>query len=93
MGAVLSTNEQVVLRMLTRCAALKEPCPSNIRIAESLGVSSCSTGAAVIQRLERKGLIRVERFISGRTVEIVATKQKTQAPEVKAPHWSKKKGT
>jgi hypothetical protein len=72
MKATLKPNEQVVLQILTRAATLGDVAPKNAYIAQSLGCSTASTGAAIVARLEAKGLIRVHRFNDSRVIEIVA---------------------
>ncbi len=79
--------ETVVLQALTRAANRGAPCPTNSRLAELLG--ACSSGAPVstLHRLEKLGLIKVDRYASSRQVTIIATGRRTQAPASAAKHW------
>jgi Mn-dependent DtxR family transcriptional regulator len=87
MKATLKPNEQVVLQILTRAATLGDVAPKNAYIAQSLGCSTPSTGAAIVARLEAKGLIRVHRFNDSRVIEIIATGAKTAGSLDKPKHF------
>ena len=76
-----------ILAMLERAADAGQPCPTNAEITEALGTSSLSTAPDTIARLERDGLITVERGIRSRVVTIVATGHRT-AGEITTPHWT-----
>lgn len=79
--------EAVVLQALTRAANRNEPCPTNKRLAELLGASSSGAPNSTLQRLEKCGLIKVERYSASRQVTIVATGRRTRAPASAAKHW------
>lgn len=78
--------ESVVFNMLNQAAERGDPCPSNDLICVALDASSPSRGSEVLHRLERKGLIKVERGTMSRVVTIVATGKRT-AGTVADVHW------
>lgn len=79
--------ESVVLQALTRAANRHEPCPTNSRLAELLGARSSGAPNSTLQRLEKRGLIKVDRYSASRQVTIVATGRRTRAPASAAKHW------
>lgn len=90
--AGLTWTERTTYRALAEAARAGLPCPSNIDIEILCGYNSCSMGPALVKRLERKGLIRVERYQRFRIVEIVATGERTaQASNMRdvTPHVPK----
>ena len=79
----------------TRCLAILEhaaeegaPCPGNGPLSDLLNLNSISGPVKIMQGLEARGLIRVERFAVGRVVEIVATGKRTAQPVNTKPHFS-----
>jgi hypothetical protein len=62
-------------------------CPRADDLAEMISVESVSTTVGIVNRLERKGLITVERFQKSRRVTIVATGKMTAEPANRTPHW------
>jgi hypothetical protein len=82
----------VVLQALMAAADEAKPCPTADDILWILGhagfeyISVAST-VNILQRLEARGLIEVERWQRSRRVKIVATGQYTADPENKTPHW------
>lgn len=83
-------KETVMFAVLTRAAALGEACPTCEYFAGLFGEEEggvVSTTVLVMQRLERQGLIHVERFQRSRVVTILATGQRTAEPKNKTPHW------
>lgn len=85
--AGLTWTERTTYRALEEAARKGEPCPSNIDIEMLCGYNSCSMGPVMVKRLERKGLIRVERFQRYRIVEIVATGERTARSEAMKADW------
>ncbi|GMM61688.1 helix-turn-helix domain-containing protein [Novosphingobium pituita] len=85
--AGLTWTERTTYRALEEAARNGEPCPSNIDIEMLCGYNSCSMGPVMVKRLERKGLIRVERFQRYRIVEIVATGERTARSEAMKADW------
>lgn len=87
------TAQQKEVRLyaeLTRCAELGLPCPTADDLACLIGEEdggAISTTVLVMQRLEKQGLIHVERYQRSRVVTIMATGKKTAEPKNKAPHW------
>lgn len=74
------------LAILRSCAAAGEICPTNGALCELLGMESVGATSGVLSRLERRGLIAVERGQQSRVVTIIETGRKT-AGTVKTAHW------
>jgi len=90
--AGLTWTERTTYRALVTAAEAGLPCPTNIDIEMLCGYNSCSMGPVMVRRLERKGLIRVERFQRFRIVEIVASGRRTarsDSMKVDRPHVPK----
>ena len=72
--AELSPAEQVIYQMVYEAAELCQPCPLNMDLEDAAGFNSTSMGTTIMQRLEKKGLIRVvttgQRY---RRVQVIAT--------------------
>ena len=83
----LSENEQKVYMALVDAAEACEPCPNADDLRALLDFDSVSGTVQIIQRLEAKGLIEVQRFQRSRRVRIVATDKWTARPVNIAPHW------
>ena len=79
--------EAMVYRSLSRAAENGERCPTSIEIATMLDCSPGGTAAGIVKRLERRGLISVERYQRERRVTIVATGKSTAQVKTPAPHW------
>jgi len=56
-------------------------------LVERCGCSSVSTTVNLVQRLEQKGLIRVERYQRTRRMTIVSTGKSTAPVGNRTPHW------
>lgn len=78
--------EKTVFAMIVRAAETGRPCPSNGEIAGAIGANSVATAARWIGKLEKVGLITVERGTSCRVVTIKASGKRT-AGIVTKPHW------
>lgn len=76
-----------VLKMLSDAAEREREAPYNTVIADRLGFASIATASGYVTRLEKMGLIRVERFRSGREVTIVATGKRTLWRGDRTPHF------
>ncbi len=86
---MLSEWEQVVMNELTRAAREQGTCPTNLDLEMMLGCQSGSVAPSIVARLERKGLITVQRYQRFRTVTICATGETTaRSPSmhVERPH-------
>lgn len=72
--AELSPAEQVIYQMVYEAAENGNPCPLNMDLEDAAGFNSTSMGTTIIQRLQKKGLIRVvstgQKF---RRVQIVSS--------------------
>lgn len=69
----LAEQEAVVLAMLEKAARMNDECPSNAVLAVACGFSAANQAPAVVARLEKRGVIRVQRNSRKRKVTIVAT--------------------
>lgn len=86
--AEIESKAMRVLAMISRAAKANEACPDNGAIAALVGASSISAAPKYLDRLEKKGLISVERFNTQRRVTIVATGDQTRIYGDPRPHWS-----
>lgn len=85
--AGLSWNERVALDMIEAAAKAGNASPSNLQIADRLGLTM-SAGSAIVTRLEARRLISVERFSRDRVITIIATGKSTKRPDGDPPpHW------
>ena len=83
-------KEVALYAELTRCAELGLACPTADACAAIIGEDdggSISTTVLVMHRLEKQGLIHVERYQRSRVVTIIASGKRTAEPANKAPHW------
>lgn len=79
-------SEDVVLAMVIKAAERGDTCPSNYELAAAIGGASASRGTEILNRLEKRGIITIERGQSSRVVTIVETGKRT-AGTVGAVHW------
>lgn len=79
------------LVILMRAANQGLPCPSNEHFCAALGFKSSSAVVYMMDRLQRRGLIKVQRFQRSRVVEIVLSGKKTATPKNTTPHWQDKR--
>jgi len=77
--------QKVTYLIIKQAAEDGAPCPMNKDIAETTGHSSVSSATELVQALELKGLITVERFRKFRVVTIVASGKRT-APKPARKH-------
>ena len=83
----LSYPEQLVYEALCEAAANGDVCPNYLDLNEIGGFDSSSWSPTVVKRLERRGLIVVERYQRFRRVQIVATGQWTaRSPSQRVEH-------
>lgn len=86
-GKALADNDAMILALLEWAARTGAPCPSNNQMAAQLRWPAANTVSKMVTRLERQGIITVERFNSARVVTIVSTGQHTARPACTKPHW------
>ena len=79
--------ETIAYQAVFAAAEAGAPCPSADDLAEALGFRSVSGTVDVLHRLERRGLIKVDRYQRGRQVTIVSTGKKTAEPSCRVSHW------
>ena len=82
----LTDRDRRVFDILVAAVNAGEKCPSNSNLAHRIGCISTSDPSDIIRRLQRSGLITVDRGSCNRVVTIVATGKST-AGKVTAPHW------
>ena len=76
----MTESERIVMDVLTHAAASRGPCPSNVDLCSMLpGFAAPRAASDIVERLEARGLIIVERTRSSRRVMIVATGDSTSA--------------
>ena len=83
----LSHWEREVLACVTEAAEVGRQAPTGDELQERCGCDSISTTVHLVQRLERKGLIQVERYQRTRRITIVATGKATAPVTNRTPHW------
>ena len=87
----LPTWERAALDCIIAAAEAGRVAPTGDELQECCGCDSISTTVNLVQRLERKGLIRVERYQRTRRITIVSTGKATAPVTNKTPHWRTKK--
>lgn len=81
-------EERIVLQALVRAANAGQRCPTADDLLELLPhLNSVSTTVVILKRLERKGMIKVDRYQRARRVTILKSGKATAAPSSLAPHW------
>ena len=77
-----------LLAMLTQYAEEGREAPTNHEMAEHLGIEHATTASKVLQRLEVRGDVAVQRFKDFRIITITATGKSTAAalPPAPSPH-------
>ena len=81
----LAPTERLALSLIEAAANAGEVCPSNAVIAQRIG-AGLAKASDVVLRLEKKGWIRVERFMAGRAVTIVTSGRATRWDHARTPH-------
>ena len=87
----LSPWERAVLACIAAAAEAGRTAPTGDELQECCGCESISTTVHLVQRLERKGLIRVQRYQRTRRITILATGKATAPVTNKTPHWRTRK--
>lgn len=75
----LTAQDLVVLAALNGAANAGSSCPSNEDIMAMTNVASPASAAAILKKLQKRGLITVERIARARRVTIVETGRQTAA--------------
>ena len=83
----LSSWERIALAAIMEAADSGSPAPTCDELVERCGCNAVSTTADLVKRLERRGLIRVERYQRSRRIHVLATGKATAEPMNKRPHW------
>lgn len=77
-GAAL--RDAKLLELITKCAREGHVAPTNVELAEHLGIDAPSTAYKALRRLEARGAIVVQRFASCRVITIASTGKRTASP-------------
>lgn len=85
-----NSSVMVVLRCLTAAAEAHEVCPTNDALAAAIQASSVAA-SDLVRRLERRGIIKVQRGNCTRVVTILETGKRTFG-QVTSPHWRERNG-
>lgn len=72
-----AADEAAILARLTEAAAAGEPCPNNGELARLIGSAVSTHALDILTRLERRGVLAIDRRGKHRAVTIVATGQRT----------------
>ena len=83
----MSDGELKTLALLVDAAEAGRPAPTADDIQEHTGCNSISSTVGFVQKLEKRGLISVERFQRSRRITILATGKRTAAVANQTPHW------
>lgn len=86
-GRNQSETAELVMEVIRKAAGEGIQMPSNDDIAAELGLQGSSTVPGIVNRLEARGLIKVDRYQRSRRVTIVATGESTAMPKNTSPHW------
>jgi DNA-binding MarR family transcriptional regulator len=86
---LMNTSDTTILAMISEAAEIGAPCPTNEDLGDRLGFG-LSAPPQILNRLERRGLIIVERYQRSRRVTIIATGKATAPVKNTAPHWRKR---
>jgi len=90
MVAIEDPWERMVYSRLYEAAEIGAPCPTVTELATMLECGEGGTTAGIIARLERRGLVHVERYQRTRRVTITETGKSTAQPANTATHWRKR---
>ena len=83
----LPEMERETLALIAEATEAGRPAPTADDIQERTGCNSISTTVHLVQRLERRGLILVERFQRTRRITVLETGKRTAAVGNQTPHW------
>ncbi|MES2055273.1 MAG: hypothetical protein V4564_04965 [Pseudomonadota bacterium] len=87
MNAPLTLWEQRIFATIVDAADAQRLAPTADELQAACGCNSVSTTVHIVQRLERRGLIHVERYQRSRRMFITATGKATAPVCNKTPHW------
>ena len=73
----LTPRERRMLEILTAVADAGDVCPTNEQLCGQMGMQSIGEPPAIMNRLAKRKLVRVERFKQSRIVTIIATGKAT----------------
>lgn len=91
-GDRCGARELKVLVALVNAAARGEPCPSNDRLMELVGLGSPSSAARLVRLWEERGFLRVTRGNRSRVVQVVDTDLRTAGDPAMRAHWREARG-
>jgi DNA-binding MarR family transcriptional regulator len=79
--------ERTAYEVLFDAAERGAPAPTADDLQAACGCNSVSTTVNLVQRLEQRGLIAVERYQRSRRITITATGKATAPVKNATPHW------
>ena len=85
--AALTEWERKTLSLIAEAAQTGRRAPTADDIQEHTGCNSISTTVNIVQSLEKRGLISVERFQRSRRITILETGKRTAEVINETPHW------
>jgi hypothetical protein len=83
----LTEMERETLALITEATEAGRQAPTADDIQERTGCNSISTTVNLVRRLERRGLIMVERFQRTRRITVMETGKRTADVGNETPHW------
>ncbi|QNA85202.1 MarR family transcriptional regulator [Sphingomonas sp. So64.6b] len=83
----LTPWESRALAAIVDAAEAGRLAPTADELQATVGCDSVSTTVNIVQRLEKRGLIRVERYQRSRRIFVVSTGKATAPVNNKTPHW------
>jgi DNA-binding MarR family transcriptional regulator len=87
MNAPLSLWERRIFATIVVAAEVGRLAPTADELQAVCGCNSVSTTVNIVHRLERRGLIWVERYQRSRRMFVVSTGKATAPVSNKTPHW------
>lgn len=79
--------EMMIYRAIVRAVQEDRECPTCDDLCDLIGSASVTSSVQIIQRLERKGMIKVRRYQRSRQVYVHALDAWTKEPANKSEPW------
>jgi DNA-binding MarR family transcriptional regulator len=73
--------------LIQACANNGDRAPTCDELVDATGASCVATTVNIVKRLERLGLIQVDRYQRERRITVTATGKSTAPVKTKTPHW------
>ncbi|MCW2763371.1 MAG: hypothetical protein JWR85_3572 [Marmoricola sp.] len=72
----MNAADQLVYKAILAAADARKPCPSNADLSDIAGFQRQQSAGVSLARIEKAGLIQIDRVSNGRTIRIIATGQR-----------------